>query len=107
GFVKMKMKERSEGKILLRRSLELDPSYDFGAFTLIDACIEDNELEEAKLRLENINPLANRGSILRRKIAIEVGQNFRKEALELFQEMMRLPSASDADIWNAYEAVAR
>jgi tetratricopeptide (TPR) repeat protein len=92
GHLQLITGRREDGKATLRRALELDPHHESAGFVLIDALVEDRELDAADALVAR---LARRGTdewLAVRVVAIAAARHQRSAAGTAFAELCAIPS---------------
>jgi len=105
GYALLEAKQTADGWAALRRSLELDPSYEYGAFTLVAAQLESGAFAEADETIRIV--LAHRHEGWPLALAIQVAAKRRDgvRASALLQELGLLPGRHEGALQHADEAL--
>lgn len=82
-------KDRAGAKAAFSESLRLDPDYEFGATSLFDMAIDDNEVAEATRAFGFIKRHARDASALARECRLAATRRDHPAALELFDQLCR------------------
>ena len=88
-----------------RHAFEIDPDYTMAGLNLIDAQLEDDELEEAGQTLETLRAHSNGPHVRLRAIQLAVRRGEQAEAMELLQEYATDEEAAPGVIRHAAEVM--
>jgi tetratricopeptide (TPR) repeat protein len=95
-FMKRQSGDAEGARQVLRRAMELEPTYLFAGFEYFDLQLEDRDLSGAARTLEILAAHAPDEEILAARARLEAANDNQPEALRLVEQMLRAPS-TDAD----------